>query len=130
MKNEVKFLVIDDNKIDRLITSRSLKMHTAEENIVSLPSGEEGLLWLKHKRKKQEHLIIIIDMRMPQMTGFEFLEIINLPENNYIENAQVFMLSASLSLEEYEFAKSHKYIDQLLIKPIPLKELFDHIVFE
>ena len=127
MKDETKFLIIDDSEIDRLITSRLLNRHTTSENIICLESAEKGLSWLKENRNKHGHLIIIIDMRMPGLSGFEFLEIINLPENNYTENAQVFMLSASLSIEEHQFAKTHKYIDRLFIKPLPLQELLRHI---
>ena len=67
-----KVLVIDDDKDVRELLSRILK--DAGFRPIDARDGKEGL-----ERTKDEPSLIILDLEMPRMDGFEFLE-------NYIKN--------------------------------------------
>lgn len=72
-----KVLVIDDDKDVRELLSRLLK--DAGYRPIDARDGKEGL-----ERTKDEPALIILDLEMPRMDGFEFLDnyIKNVPEEN------------------------------------------------
>ena len=71
LKNQ-KVLVIDDDKDVRELLSRLLK--DAGYRPIDARDGKEGL-----ERTKDEPALIILDLEMPRMDGFEFLD-------NYIKD--------------------------------------------
>jgi len=72
-----KVLVIDDDKDVRELLSRLLK--DAGYRPIDARDGKEGL-----ERTKDEPALIILDLEMPRMDGFEFLDnyIKDVPEEN------------------------------------------------
>ena len=67
------FLVIEDNLIDQLVITQLLKKVLEIEQIIIVNNGKEGIEWLTTKKKNQS-LIILLDIQMPIMNGFEFLD--------------------------------------------------------
>lgn len=128
---EFKFLLIEDNVIDQLVTSQLLKknLEIAEVNIAN--NGVEGIQWLhENKIGFNELLVILLDIRMPEMDGFEFLsEYEKLPEQ-YKKKTQIFMLSSTLDSEDIQRAKNNNYVQSLLEKPLAVKEFKKMLVFD
>lgn len=126
---EFKFLLIEDNVIDQLVTSQLLKrnLDTAEISIAN--NGREGIQWLhENKIGFDELLIILLDIRMPEMDGFEFLlEYEKLPEQ-FKKKTQIFMLSSTLDSEDIQRAKNNHYVQHLLEKPLAVKEFKKMII--
>ena len=128
MENKLKFLIIDDNEIDGLITAKLLEIHLQQTDVHYTESCEKGLKWIKTNRiPEEETLIILLDIRMPDMDGFEFLEIIDKLDETLTKNIQVFMLSSTLYAEDYQLAEKNKFVKTLLSKPLPVKELMGFI---
>jgi len=128
MKNNFKFLVIDDNEIDRLITGELLKINITNVNVKFANSGGEGIEWLKTNIPPEgEHLIILLDIMMPLAGGFEFLKMIELLDEGIKKNMQIFMLSSTLNADEYRLAESNKYVTHLFSKPLPVQELLTYL---
>jgi adenylate cyclase len=63
-----RLLVADDNKVNRLLLSRSLELHGHR-----VASAENGRVALEMLRREAFDLLLL-DMEMPEMTGFEVLE--------------------------------------------------------
>src|SRR6476659_10665745 len=63
-----RLLVVDDNKVNRLLLTRSLELqgHT----VASAPNGRVALEMLKDGAFD----LLLLDMEMPEMNGFEVLE--------------------------------------------------------
>jgi adenylate cyclase len=61
-------LVVDDNKVNRLLLSRSLELHGH-----SVASAENGRVALEMLRREGFDLLLL-DMEMPEMDGFQVLE--------------------------------------------------------
>jgi len=63
-----RLLVVDDNKVNRLLLTRSLEMQGH-----SVASAENGRVALEMMRREPFDLVLL-DMEMPEMDGFQVLE--------------------------------------------------------
>jgi CheY-like chemotaxis protein len=131
MKPNYKILIIDDNTIDQIVTKQLLKKTFGITDVSTANNGKEGIQWLnKHKRYFEESLIILLDIKMPEMDGFEFLlEYETLPEELKKET-QIFMLSSTLDPNDIRRAENNKYVKTLLSKPLPIKEFGEMIYLD
>ena len=68
LKGGARLLVADDNKVDRLLLSRSLELQGHR-----VASAENGRVALEMLRREAFDLLLL-DMEMPEMTGFQVLE--------------------------------------------------------
>jgi len=113
-------LLIDDNYIDNFITRRILESSNFAEQIIVRQSPAEAIALLKEGILIPE--VIFLDIRMPQMSGFEFLnEYDMLPIDK--DNIKIFMLSSSLDPTDMKESLRNKYITQFIHKPLTLKAL-------
>src|SRR5690606_11612818 len=70
---DVKILLVEDYKLSRIIVTRPLQKNNFE-NIAVVENGAEALIEVK----KQKYDLILMDMQMPVMNGFEATEKIRL----------------------------------------------------
>jgi CheY-like chemotaxis protein len=113
-------LLIDDNYIDNFITRRILESSHFAEQIIVRESPAEAISLLREGTIKPD--VIFLDIRMPQMSGFEFLqEYDTLPIDK--DNIKIFMLSSSLDPTDLKESLGNKYITQFIHKPLTLKSL-------
>ena len=69
MKPNYKILIIDDNIIDQIVTKQLLKKVLGLTEISTANNGKEGIQWLNNHKKNVEELIILLDIKMPEMDG-------------------------------------------------------------
>ncbi|MGM0580885.1 MAG: response regulator [Bacteroidota bacterium] len=111
------FLIIDDNQTDRLITRLLLQQSFSNHEVVEVESAQAGIEWLKNNRST-EKVCILLDIKMPEINGFEFLNLYeNLP-NTVKQNTSIFMISSTLDPNDIKRANEHFYVQKLLEKPL------------
>lgn len=108
-----KILVIDDEYTIRLLLENLLSKNY---EVTSKGDGREALEWLE---ENLPHLIIC-DIQMPRMDGFQFLEKVR--NRGYTRHTPVIMLSASESSKDR--VKCYRLGSQdFLVKPFNPEEL-------
>ncbi|MCD8741250.1 response regulator [Mucilaginibacter roseus] len=115
-------LLIDDNYIDNFVTTRMLESANFAEKIVVYQSPSEAIDALRDGKVKPD--VIFLDIRMPVMSGFEFLQ-----EYDKLgidkDNIKLYMLSSSLDPTDIRKSTDNKYITQFIHKPLTFQVLED-----
>ena len=118
-------LIIDDNDIDRYIIKEYLEMAEDHYNISEAIDGEEGLSYLRDMSQFPD--IILLDINMPRLGGFEFLE--HYTQYYSDKKTSIFMLSSSEMHHEQERAKSFSMVKAFLVKPFNMENIAKIISF-
>lgn len=115
------FLVIEDNLIDQLVITQLLTKGMQIEQIVIANNGKEGIEWLTTQKEIQS-LIILLDIQMPIMNGFEFLDAFHKLNKEIKKETQIYVLSSTLDPEELEHINKNDDVSGFLNKPFPIEE--------
>lgn len=91
----IDILVIDDDELTAEIIERRLKDSQLRYRVISACDGQDGLDVLRGKadRTVRSPYIILLDLNMPRMNGFEFLEALRADAE--LRESVVFVLSTS-----------------------------------
>jgi len=113
-------LLIDDNYIDNFITRKLLESSNFAKNVVVTESPAEAIKLLVDGSVKPD--VIFLDIRMPLMTGFEFLDAYDKLDINK-EGIKIFLLSSSFDPTDMKRSSKNKYITHFIHKPLTHKIL-------
>lgn len=98
-------MLIDDNKIDNFFHERAIKKHNANIKVVVYLSAEEALAAIKENKSDEVPEVIFLDINMPGMNGWEFLdEYFSLNENQR-KSIVITMLSTSENPDDMKTAE-------------------------
>ncbi|MHB8206754.1 response regulator [Mucilaginibacter sp.] len=114
-------LLIDDNYIDNFVTRKILESSNFVEDIVVRQSPTEAIESLLTGAIIPD--VIFLDIRMPLMNGFEFLEEYDKLVFPNKENIKIYMLSSSLDPADMQKSELNKHITSFIHKPITQKAL-------
>nr|MCS3813781.1 CheY-like chemotaxis protein [Mucilaginibacter sp. X4EP1] len=113
-------LLIDDNYIDNFVTRKILEGSNFVDEIIVVRSATDAINSLRDGSIKPD--VIFLDVRMPLMGGFEFLD--EYDKIDIDKNAiKIFMLSSSLDPLDMRKSTDNKYITQFIHKPLTQKAL-------
>jgi response regulator RpfG family c-di-GMP phosphodiesterase len=113
-------LLVDDNYIDNFVTRRLLESSKFAENIIVSESPIEAIKMLGDGSVKPD--VIFLDIRMPLMSGFEFLEAYDKLSIDK-SSVKIFLLSSSFDPTDIKRSSDNKYITHFIHKPLSIKIL-------
>ena len=109
-------MIIDDEDIDQRQYRRLLKRSGRASDILQFSYADEALHWLQtHPQLSVD--VIFLDINMPRMNGFEFLEALK-AEANMLNFGIILMLTTSLAPKDKTQAMAHPLVRGFLNKPL------------
>lgn len=120
-------LLIDDNQIDIYITEHILKKNHIADKITKQTSAIDALKFLESLKNSPDEFpdTIFLDIQMPEMDGFGFLEAFNDFSESIREKCTVLMLTSSNDQQDIKRSFEYPVVKKFLTKPFSLKMLTD-----
>ncbi|MWB95050.1 response regulator [Flavobacterium sp. GA093] len=128
MESKPTFLVIEDNLIDQYVTRQLLKKVLEVDDVSVVNNGKEGILWL-NEHPDISSLIILLDIQMPVMNGFEFLKEYNKLETIVKRETRIYVLSSTLDSDDIKLVKENCCVTAFFNKPFPIDK-FKQTIFQ
>lgn len=119
--------VIDDDDIYQFTVTRTIKAHNIAKKILVFSDGEQALEFFKDNISNEDHLpdIIFLDLNMPIMDGWQFLEEYIKLKPRVGKKITVYLVTSSVDPADTERAKKISAVSDYLIKPIKPEQLKD-----
>ena len=119
-------MLIDDNEIDNLITQRIIEASGICQHTFTHTGGKSAIEFLKNAEKIAQKIgyagampdVIFLDIDMPLMDGFQFLdEFENMSETvkNY---CKIVMLTSSINSKDIKKSKKYENVKEYINKPL------------
>ncbi|WP_394774832.1 response regulator [Flavobacterium sp.] len=120
-----RVLLIDDNDIDNFINERMITTNFFSNKVIVKNSGESALNYLRENSGEDANLpqIIFLDLNMPIMDGFAFLNEYEKLPDTVKKNCKVIVLSSSISPEDINRASTNPLVVKYVNKPLNEKYL-------
>lgn len=118
-------MLIDDNEYDHFINSWVIKKADITKKIITFNSGKNALAYLNEINLKN-HIkpnLILLDINMPLMNGWEFLIEYEKLDVDIKKNVVIMMLSTSLDFDDNLSAQRNELLSGFLHKPLTEKHL-------
>jgi CheY-like chemotaxis protein len=112
--------LIDDDPIFVYLTRRIIVSIDRQCKIDEFTDGDLAIRYLREICEKTELLpdIIFMDISMPVMDGWEFLDEYSLLRPKIKKDIALFIVSSSISPQEVERSKTFHTVSDFLIKPL------------
>jgi two-component SAPR family response regulator len=123
-----RFIIIDDDVTGNLINSLIIKNSLENVEVAAFDSAKSGLKHLRSEYPRVKNYgILFLDVDMPEMNGWQFLDEFKLLEKKIQDNIKIIMFSSSLDVRVKERALKNKNVSQFISKPLTsdyLKKMF------
>lgn len=114
------FILIDDDEIFNFIHNQIIRQANPEAKITIFQSALYAIEFLKNNQEKEPDYIFL-DVNMPEMNGFEFLEEFNSIKKSFNNSSKIFMVTSSLDRRDHERAREFSEVVDFIDKPLSIE---------
>lgn len=125
MERHKRIALIDDDPIINLIHAKIITRSTDFEVMIytnAQRAVEQFAVWL-NSEPGQLPDVIFLDINMPEMDGWEFLDAFHKMPEAVLEKCKVFMLTSSISSDDIEKSRHYRTVSDFISKPLTPEKL-------
>ena len=117
-ETNMKLLLVEDNDLDVFMVQRMMRRLSLDYPIIHAKNGEEALKILRPEGKDSSLVppfVMILDINMPRMGGFELLD--ELGDDEILAQIPVYIVSTSNRQKDKDKAMTYR-IRGYVVKPV------------
>lgn len=120
MNMPLHIALVDDDRVYQFTTERMLSKIDESVRFQWFKDGEEALAYLRSNAKRADILpdLLILDINMPFMDGWQFLEAFRTTRDSMSKQIDIYMISSSADERDQSRAISNADVTDYLEKPI------------
>lgn len=111
-------MIVDDNELDSFVLKNVLSANGFTSEALLMPDGRSALDYLKINNSEKLPRVIFLDIMMPGMDGFEFLEHFEKLPQEVRDKCRIILISTSESFKDLNRANKNRFVYRFLNKPI------------
>ncbi|WP_400076172.1 response regulator [Winogradskyella sp. R77965] len=119
--------IIDDDNIYVNLVKKIIETKKLCDHLLIFKDGKEGIEYfealLQNLEEKNIPEVILLDINMPIMDGWEFIERFTKIRNKFNTPITLYLVSSSIDIRDINKAKSLSTVKNYLIKPVKIDEL-------
>jgi CheY-like chemotaxis protein len=117
--NKLHFIVIDDSKLDCFIAEKIIRNTGKIESFKSFLQAKEALEYMAHAKPDEDATTyVLVDIQMPVMNGFEFVEAFENFPWEIKKNYTLFVISSSINDNDLNKVQNYSSVKQFINKPL------------
>ena len=122
--------IVDDDQIYQVTSKKMIERINATNNILIFSNGEEAFHFLLQTVSDTDALpdIIFLDVNMPYMDGWQFLEAFETIKFRLPKKITIYVISSSVSETDIQRAKKIPTVKDYYIKPISMDQYSEMLV--
>lgn len=122
-----RLTLVDDDEVFVFLTSRMLEKYQLVDLIKIFNNGYDAFVFIKENLNNKEVLpdIIFLDLSMPIMDGWQFLEEFAKINLEIGKKITIFICSSSISPDDFSRAKEINEVSDFIIKPMTKEKLIE-----
>ena len=115
--------IIDDDDIFQFITRKSIEKIDKNRNIITFSNGQEAITSMNQNKEVPD--VILLDINMPIMDGWEFLNKYEGVRDSIDKNTHIYMVSSSIDSKDLAKAQNSIHITDYITKPIDENKMIE-----
>lgn len=119
----MRIFVVDDDPIYRLIAKSLFESVPGTHEVTFFNNGADVLNYFKEEGNVNMPEIIMLDIEMPELNGWEFLEAyLQIPEKG--GKSSVYIVTSSIKKDDKEKAAAYSCVVDYIAKPLTVSKIY------
>ncbi|MCW3104960.1 MAG: hypothetical protein JWO09_3400 [Bacteroidetes bacterium] len=114
-------MLVDDSSIDNFVNKKVISRYEFATTVLEFTKARDALKYLLQLNADTEATIpavMFLDLDMPEINGFEFLDAFSLLSEKVRRNMKIVILTSSINPADMEFCSKNKSVLTFLHKPL------------